>query len=76
VPINYVGHAERWDAIDVDGRVADRNCVVSYRLAGRTLAVATIYRDRESLEAELVMEHDAFQLPEGATQRVAGGTRG
>jgi NADPH-dependent 2,4-dienoyl-CoA reductase/sulfur reductase-like enzyme/nitrite reductase/ring-hydroxylating ferredoxin subunit len=57
VPINYVGHAERWDSIQVDGSIAERDCVVRFIRGGRSLAVATIYRDRESLEAELEMEH-------------------
>jgi NADPH-dependent 2,4-dienoyl-CoA reductase/sulfur reductase-like enzyme len=57
VPINYVGHAERWDSIQVDGRIAERDCVVRFIRGGRSLAVATIYRDRVSLEAELEMEH-------------------
>jgi NADPH-dependent 2,4-dienoyl-CoA reductase/sulfur reductase-like enzyme/nitrite reductase/ring-hydroxylating ferredoxin subunit len=56
VPINYVGHAERWDAIEIDGDVSGRDCMVRYRRGDRTLAVASIYRDRESLEAELAME--------------------
>jgi hypothetical protein len=30
--------------------------VVRYQLAGRTLAVASIYRDVDSLRAELAME--------------------
>jgi apoptosis-inducing factor 3 len=56
VPINYVGHAERWDSIEVDGSIAARDCAVRFKRGGRTLAVATIYRDRQSLEAELAME--------------------
>ncbi|HEV8455064.1 MAG TPA: FAD-dependent oxidoreductase, partial [Gemmatimonadales bacterium] len=56
VPINYVGHAERWDTVEVDGDVSARDCAVRFKRAGRILAVATIYRDRESLEAELRME--------------------
>jgi NADPH-dependent 2,4-dienoyl-CoA reductase/sulfur reductase-like enzyme/nitrite reductase/ring-hydroxylating ferredoxin subunit len=56
VPINYVGHAETWDTIEVDGDIAARDCLLRYKLAGRTLAVASIYRDRASLEAELAME--------------------
>ncbi len=56
VPINYVGHAETWDTIEVDGDIAARDCLVRYKLGGRTLAVASIYRDVASLEAELAME--------------------
>ena len=56
VPINYVGHAERWDSIEVEGIVADKDCAVRFVRGGRALAVATIYRDRQSLEAELDME--------------------
>jgi NADPH-dependent 2,4-dienoyl-CoA reductase/sulfur reductase-like enzyme/nitrite reductase/ring-hydroxylating ferredoxin subunit len=56
VPINYVGHAERWDSLEVDGNIAARDCTVRFKRAGRVLAVATIYRDRQSLEAEVQME--------------------
>jgi NADPH-dependent 2,4-dienoyl-CoA reductase/sulfur reductase-like enzyme/nitrite reductase/ring-hydroxylating ferredoxin subunit len=59
VPINYVGHAERWDAIDIEGDVTKRDCVVRYKREGRLLAVASIYRDKESLEAGVAMEHEA-----------------
>jgi NADPH-dependent 2,4-dienoyl-CoA reductase/sulfur reductase-like enzyme/nitrite reductase/ring-hydroxylating ferredoxin subunit len=56
VPINYVGHAEGWDTIEVDGNIAARDCAVRFKRGGRVLAVATIYRDHESLEAEVRME--------------------
>ena len=56
IPINYVGHAEKWDAIQVDGDIGKKDCVVTYKRDGRALAVATIFRDRESLSAELAME--------------------
>jgi NADPH-dependent 2,4-dienoyl-CoA reductase/sulfur reductase-like enzyme/nitrite reductase/ring-hydroxylating ferredoxin subunit len=59
VPINYVGHAEGWDDIAVDGDIAKRDCVVRYRKNGRVLAVASIYRDVESLQAEVKMEREA-----------------
>jgi 3-phenylpropionate/trans-cinnamate dioxygenase ferredoxin reductase subunit len=59
VPINYVGHAERWDVTDIDGDVGARDCAVRFRRGGKTLAVATIYRDRESLEEEVRMERVA-----------------
>ncbi|PSH67278.1 MULTISPECIES: FAD-dependent oxidoreductase [Phyllobacterium] len=56
VPINYVGHAEKWQEIDVDGDINARDCSVQYKKDGRILATATIYRDLESLDAEIRME--------------------
>jgi NADPH-dependent 2,4-dienoyl-CoA reductase/sulfur reductase-like enzyme len=56
VPINYVGHAERWDEIAIDGDIKAKDCVLRYKRNGRVLAVASIYRDVDSLQAELTME--------------------
>jgi NADPH-dependent 2,4-dienoyl-CoA reductase/sulfur reductase-like enzyme len=56
VPINYVGHAESWDSIEVEGSIAAKDCAVRFVRGGRPLAVATIYRDRDSLGAEVAME--------------------
>jgi NADPH-dependent 2,4-dienoyl-CoA reductase/sulfur reductase-like enzyme/nitrite reductase/ring-hydroxylating ferredoxin subunit len=56
VPINYVGHAEHWDELQIDGDIGGMDCLLKYRLDGRTLAVASIYRDLASLESELDME--------------------
>jgi NADPH-dependent 2,4-dienoyl-CoA reductase/sulfur reductase-like enzyme/nitrite reductase/ring-hydroxylating ferredoxin subunit len=58
VPINYVGHAESWDEIAIDGDIAGRDCALHYKRGGKTLAVATIYRDAESLLAEAAMEKE------------------
>jgi NADPH-dependent 2,4-dienoyl-CoA reductase/sulfur reductase-like enzyme/nitrite reductase/ring-hydroxylating ferredoxin subunit len=56
--INYVGHAEGRDAVDVDGTIAARDCALRFKRAGRTLAVATIGRDMESLAVEAEMERE------------------
>jgi NADPH-dependent 2,4-dienoyl-CoA reductase/sulfur reductase-like enzyme len=56
VPINYVGHAERWDEISVSGDVKAKDCLLQYKRSGKVLAVASIFRDVESLKAELAME--------------------
>ncbi|MDW6024316.1 FAD-dependent oxidoreductase [Mesorhizobium sp. BAC0120] len=56
LPINYVGYAERWDEIVVEGDIAARDCLLRFRSKGRTLAVASIFRDVGSLEAEVAME--------------------
>jgi NADPH-dependent 2,4-dienoyl-CoA reductase/sulfur reductase-like enzyme len=54
--IKYVGHAEKWDDVHIDGSLDDGHCTIEYRRGGTTLAVATIGRDRENLEAEVRME--------------------
>jgi apoptosis-inducing factor 3 len=59
VTINYVGHAERWDAVQIDGALESHDCSVTYKLGDRRLAVATIGRDRESLSGELAMERES-----------------
>jgi NADPH-dependent 2,4-dienoyl-CoA reductase/sulfur reductase-like enzyme/nitrite reductase/ring-hydroxylating ferredoxin subunit len=56
VPINYVGHAEKWDEIAIDGDINGKDCLLRYRRGGRVLAVASIFRDVESLQAELAFE--------------------
>ena len=56
VAINYVGHAEKWDTINVDGDVEKKDCTVTYQRDRRTLAVVTVFRDLESLAAEWEME--------------------
>jgi NADPH-dependent 2,4-dienoyl-CoA reductase/sulfur reductase-like enzyme len=58
VPINYVGHAAKWDKLEIDGDIKGRDCVVRYRAGGKVLAVASIYRDVDSLKAEVAMERD------------------
>jgi NADPH-dependent 2,4-dienoyl-CoA reductase/sulfur reductase-like enzyme/nitrite reductase/ring-hydroxylating ferredoxin subunit len=56
VPINYVGHAESWDRIEIDGRIEDSDCLVRYIKNGMVKAVASIFRDLDSLKCELAME--------------------
>ncbi len=59
VAINYVGHAEKWDAVAIEGSLESRDCSVAFKRGDRTLAVATIGRDSASLHAERVMEAGA-----------------
>ena len=58
VPINYVGHAEKWDELAVEGDIAGKDGLVRMRRAGRTLAVASVFRDLASLEAEVSLERE------------------
>jgi apoptosis-inducing factor 3 len=59
IPINYVGHAEKWDELAIEGDIAGKDCLLRFKRNGRTLAVASIFRDVESLQAEVTMEQDA-----------------
>ena len=59
--LRYVGHAERWDRVDVSGSLDDLDCTLAFRTRApgggeRTLAVATLGRDRQALEAERDLE--------------------
>jgi apoptosis-inducing factor 3 len=56
VSVDYVGHAAAWDHVEQHGDISARDVALRFRKARRTLAVATIFRGRESLEAELAME--------------------
>ena len=56
VAIQYVGHAEQWDRVAIDGSPTARDCTVRYLKGDRTLAVVTIGRDVESLRAERELE--------------------
>jgi NADPH-dependent 2,4-dienoyl-CoA reductase/sulfur reductase-like enzyme len=59
VSINYVGHAERWDTLQIDGAPEQRDVAVRFVRGGKTLALATIFRDAESLAFERSLEQAA-----------------
>ena len=52
----YVGHAKDWDQAEMDGSLEARDCIITYRRAGRKLAVAVIHRDLQGLRAEVEFE--------------------
>jgi apoptosis-inducing factor 3 len=62
VPINYVGHAEQWDEITIDGDIKAKDCLLKYKRKGQVLAVASIFRDLASLQAELEIERERGAL--------------
>ncbi len=61
VSVAYVGHAREWSETRVEGDPAAHDCAVRYLAGGRTLAVATIGRDRDSLVAEAALEAAAAE---------------
>ena len=52
LPINVTGHLTGWEEEIVNGDPHQRDVVVGYQKAGQITAVASIYRDRDSLRAE------------------------
>ena len=54
--LQYVGHAEAWDDITIDGDIAAKDAMVSYLKGGRTLAVATIGRPQAALAQARTMK--------------------
>jgi NADPH-dependent 2,4-dienoyl-CoA reductase/sulfur reductase-like enzyme len=66
VSINYVGHVERSDGVRVDGDAAKRDVAVRFEQAGRPLALATIFRDDESLAFEIEQELSARRARRGS----------
>ncbi|HEX6373274.1 MAG TPA: FAD-dependent oxidoreductase [Longimicrobium sp.] len=59
--LHYVGHADRWNRIDVSGSLEEGDCALAFRGPGadgaeRTLAVATLGRGRDALRAEAALE--------------------
>jgi apoptosis-inducing factor 3 len=47
VTINYLGHAEYYDRIVIDGSLSNRDCQVQVLVDDVPMAIATIGRDRE-----------------------------
>jgi NADPH-dependent 2,4-dienoyl-CoA reductase/sulfur reductase-like enzyme/nitrite reductase/ring-hydroxylating ferredoxin subunit len=59
VSIRYVGHAESWDRIEVDGDLSNKDAEVRYIKDGEALAVATVGRDMAALKANQAMRDRA-----------------
>ncbi|HET6545170.1 MAG TPA: FAD-dependent oxidoreductase [Rhodanobacteraceae bacterium] len=50
VDVRYVGHAQDWDDVQLDGSPANRSCTAHFFRDGQLLAAASIGRDFENLE--------------------------
>lgn len=56
--VAYVGHAEKFDQVEIDGSLDERDCHISYRRKGRELAGAFIHRDLAGLHKEVEFERE------------------
>jgi hypothetical protein len=52
VPINVTGHVGGWEEEVVSGDPSAHDVMIGYRKGGVIRAMASIYRDRDSLRAE------------------------
>jgi NADPH-dependent 2,4-dienoyl-CoA reductase/sulfur reductase-like enzyme len=68
--IAYVGHAEDWDEVQIDGSIEQQDCSVTYLRDGRKLAVAVIHRDLEGLNAEVEFERIERPGPSSADREI------
>jgi NADPH-dependent 2,4-dienoyl-CoA reductase/sulfur reductase-like enzyme/nitrite reductase/ring-hydroxylating ferredoxin subunit len=59
VSLNYVGYAPRYDRAVVDGSLDKHDASIRYLSGGKLRALASLFRDRESLETELAMEEES-----------------
>jgi len=68
VAINYVGAAQEWDEAKLVGSIQDRKCLVAYRKKGKTLAVASVNRDADSLRIQTAMDRNDADAVEAVIQ--------
>ncbi|RQU74504.1 pyridine nucleotide-disulfide oxidoreductase [Burkholderia cenocepacia] len=54
--LRYVGHAEQWDRVEIDGDLGAHDCSIAYWRGNTRRAVVTIARDLDSLKAEAALE--------------------
>ena len=54
--VSYIGHGAGWQTLEIDGSLDDNDAAITYRKAGKVVAVATINRDAVGLAAEHEME--------------------
>ncbi len=52
----YVGHAENFNRVDIEGSLVARDCKLSYSRDGKKLAVAVVHRDLEGVRCEVEFE--------------------
>jgi apoptosis-inducing factor 3 len=72
VQISYVGHAPSWDECEIRGNLEKHDACAIYRRNGKTLAVATVGRDRLSLKVEAAFEQGDAAAVEAILLAVSG----
>jgi hypothetical protein len=60
------------DGCEIDGSLDRRDCTITYRRAGKKLAVAVVHRDLEGLRAEVEFERAITRNSSVAAQPLQG----
>jgi hypothetical protein len=55
-----------WSQIAIEGDISRKDCALRFKREGRSLAIASISRDQENLQGELVMERESEALAQAA----------
>ena len=62
--LRYVGHAEEWDEVVVDGSLDGRQFLAAYVEGGRVRAVAAVGRDRDAAAFHLLLTQGRAPSPD------------
>lgn len=62
--LRYVGHAEEWDEVVVDGSLDERQFVAAYVNGGEVRALAAVGRDRDAAAFHLLMAQGRTPSPD------------
>jgi hypothetical protein len=65
VTINYIGHAPGYESVEVFGSIASNDAAIAFRKGGKTLAVATLNRDKLSLALDAAMARNDLAAVDG-----------
>jgi len=69
--LGYIGHAEHFDQAEIAGSLEARDCAITYRRAGKKVAVAIVQRDIPGLQAEVDFEQMISRKERAERRRVS-----
>jgi NADPH-dependent 2,4-dienoyl-CoA reductase/sulfur reductase-like enzyme len=60
--ITYLGHAEKWDTVEVIGDMEQGDALIAYRDNGKVTALAAMGREKASIGVEAAMERGDWKV--------------
>jgi hypothetical protein len=67
IPINYAGHAEKWE-LAIEGEIPSKDCLLRFKRNGRVTAVASIFCDAENFASRTVHGEGHRSLTAGSAR--------